>query len=267
MTNPRPLRTGVALALLVAGCATTGPGGKRSFIFISTEQEVNLGRQMVSQVEQGEKVLADAVLTDYVSEVGAKVVAVSDRKELPFRFRIIEKKDVNAFALPGGYVYLYSGLMERLDNEAELAAVLSHEISHVVARHAVKRMQQVYGYQLVASLALGGRLSETTQQVLGAAVGLVILGYGRGNELEADYSGAYYMKKAGYDPEGMVTLLGKLDDLSRHEPGPLEELISTHPPPKDRIQRLRAELGTTPPSTDSLNPGTERYRQMKARLR
>lgn len=255
------------IALSLLSCATTGPGGKRSFIMIGTADEVALGRQMAWQVESQQRVLSDPVLTAYVSQVGGKIVAVSDRSDLPFHFKVLKSDEVNAFALPGGYVYVYSGLMEKLDNEAELAGVLSHEISHVVARHAVKRIQQVYGYQVIASLALGGRAASVTGTILNAGVSLVVLGYGRANEFEADYDGTYYMEKAGYNPDGMLQLLGEIESLSKHQPGALEKLISTHPPTQERIGRIKAEIAAFPPEAQTLPLYADPYLQMKTRLK
>ena len=130
----------VLFAFLIS-CATTGPGGNKSLIIIPTSQEVAIGEGMAQQVEEQEKVLPDVAWQNYVTEIGTKIVSVCDRKDIEYHFTVIESDVANAFAAPGGYVYFYTGLLRSMDNEAELAAVMAHEISHVVARHGIKRLQ------------------------------------------------------------------------------------------------------------------------------
>jgi len=138
------LRKGILLVLLlcmVVACATTGPGGKKDLIIISDSQEISLGSEFDQQVRQENKILDNQQWQDYFNEMGQKIVAVSDRKDIEYHFTVIESDDLNAFATPGGYVYIYTGLLKLMQSEAELAAVTAHEISHVVARHGVKNLQ------------------------------------------------------------------------------------------------------------------------------
>lgn len=151
------------LSLLFYHCATTGPGGKTSVILISTEEEVSIGKQMAEQVDKDFVILRDTVVQNYISRVGNKLAQVSDRKELLYHFKVIESKELNAFALPGGYVYIYTGLLKLMESEAELAGVLGHEVGHIVARHGVRRLQQVIGINILLDIALG-KSSEAVKQ-------------------------------------------------------------------------------------------------------
>jgi len=246
-------------------CATTGPGGKKSLILITTSQEVSLGKEFAAQVDTTNPLSHDSVIVAYVDEVGQKVARISDRADLTYHFSVIDTPVVNAFACPGGFIYVYTGLLETMDNEAQLAAVLAHEISHVVARHGVKRLQQVLGLQVLLSIALG-ESSQLTQQAVGTGIAVLIQGYSRENEFESDEYGTLYMQKAGYNPEGMEQLLGKLMEMSQHEPGFFEEIMATHPPTKDRIQRVKNQIQGFGPSVQNLPFNEEQYQKIKDRL-
>lgn len=254
------------LICTLAGCVTTGPKGQKSLILISTSQEVEIGKQVAADVESKEKVLADPTVQSYVDALGQKIVSVCDRKNLKYSFKVLDSDEINAFACPGGFVYVYKGLLKTIDNEAQLAGVLSHEVSHVVARHSVKRLQQIYGLNLLVQVALGNK-SETVQGVVGAAAGIVLLGYGRDNEFEADRYGVLYEGKAGHNPDGMVQLLGKFKAMETKPPGTIEKLLSTHPPTSERIAKVQKviteEFGE---SAKGLPYGESQYESIKGRL-
>jgi len=252
--------------LLILSCATTGPGGRKSLILISTNEEISIGQKMAAQVDSTEKVLPDAEVQDYVNGVGQRIAHVSDRKDLPFHFKVLDSKEINAFATPGGYIYVYSGLLKILDDEAELAGVLSHEISHVVARHGVKRLQQVLGVQVVLSIALGSS-SQLSQDLVSTSIGIILQGYSRDNEFEADQFGTFYMEKAGYNPEGMAELLGKLDKLSDTKPTFFEKLSASHPPTKERIARVEKEITGFGQKAEGLPFNKDEYQVIKKRLK
>lgn len=252
--------------LLFLSCATTGPGGRKSLILISTNEEISIGQKMSTQVESEEKVMPDTEVQDYVNGVGQKIAHVSDRKDLPFHFKVLESKEINAFATPGGYIYVYSGLLKILDDEAELAGVLSHEISHVVARHGVKKLQQVLGVQVVLSIALGSS-SQLSQDLVSTSIGIILQGYSRDNEFDADQFGTFYMEKAGYNPKGMAELLGKLDKLSDKEPTFFEKLSASHPPTKERIARVEKEIPVFGENSKELPFNKEEYEAIKKRLK
>jgi len=261
------LRNIIVLVLLLAlvGCVTTGPKGKKSLILISTSQEVDIGKQVAADVESKEKVLDDATVQSYVNQVGQKVVSVCDRKGLTYYFKVLDNDEINAFACPGGFIYVYKGLLKTMDNEAQLAGVLGHEVSHVVARHSVKKLQQIYGVSLLIQVALGKK-SESVQKVVAAAASVVLMGYGRDNEFEADEYGTLYEYRANRNPNGMSQLLGKFKSMEKNPPGTLEKLLSTHPPASDRIARVNAQVAGFGEGAKNLPYGESEYATIKARL-
>jgi predicted Zn-dependent protease len=230
------------LFALVVSCVTTGPGGKKSVILIPTETEVEIGKEVVKEVEATERVLNNVQVQNYVSDVGRKVANVCDRRDVRYHFKVLDSEEINAFACPGGFIYIYKGLMKKMDNEAQLAAVLAHEVGHVVARHSIKRLQAVYGYAIVMEVALGEKMSATARQLVDAAAGLILLGYGRDNEYEADDYGVLYAKKAGYNPNGMVQLFEVFKQMEGNPPSTFEKLFMSHPPASDRINNANQEI-------------------------
>ena len=253
-----------ALSLLLA-CATTGPGGKKSLILISTSQEVAIGQGMADQVAQTEKALPDSVWQSYLSEVGNRIVTVCDRKDIEYHFTVIKSDQINAFAAPGGYIYFYTGLLERMETEAQLAAVMAHEISHVVARHGIKRLQASLGVALAYELAFGDGSSEAIDQAVGVGLGLVFAGYSRENERESDDFGFTYMVRAGYDPRGMEEMFHVLAQAGSESGSSFERLLSSHPETQERIANARARIGAMKPESN-LETGRERYQSMLSRL-
>lgn len=252
------------LLVLFVGCVTTGPGGKKSLVVIPTDSEVEIGKEVVKDVESKERVLNDPQVQNYVSNVGRRVANVCDRKDVKYSFKVLDSNEINAFACPGGFIYIYKGLMKQMDNEAQLAAVLAHEVGHVVARHSMKRLQAVYGYSILMEVALGDKLGQTAQQMVNAAAGLILLGYGRDNEYEADDYGILYAKKAGYNPKGMIQIFEKFKQMEGRPPSTFEKLLSSHPPASDRINNGNKEIkkvgGTNLPFKES------EYAAIKAKL-
>ena len=230
------------LLIFVISCATTGPGGKKSLILIPTETEVELGKDVVKEVESTEKVLTNQEVQNYVNKVGRKVAKVCDRKDVTYSFKVLDSEEINAFACPGGFIYIYKGLMKQMDNEAQLAAVLAHEVGHIVARHSIKRLQAIYGYSIVMEVALGEKMGQTARQMVDAAAGVILLGYGRENEYEADEYGILYAKKAGYNPKGMVQVFEKFKKMEGRRPSTFEKLLMSHPPASDRINNGNKEI-------------------------
>jgi predicted Zn-dependent protease len=235
-------------------------------ILISTADEVAIGKQMAQEVEAKEAVLADAVVQSYVSQVGNKVAQASDRKDLAWHFKVIRNKEVNAFALPGGYVYVYTGLLKGMDSEAELAGALGHEIGHVVARHSVKKLQTTYGLDILMQIAGVQQMNNAAQVAIQMGSVLVLQGYSREDEFEADYDGTYYEYKAGYNPTGMKNLLTRLKSLETQEPGALEKLLATHPPTSDRIAQVDSVIVKLPANAKSLPIGRESFQPILNRL-
>lgn len=263
-------RLSIALTVLILAtllsCATTGPGGKRDFIFISDRQEVGLGQQFDAQVKSEAKVLGDRQWQDYFNDIGQRVVAVCDRKNIEYHFTVIESDDINAFATPGGYVYVYTGLLKLMESEAELAAVTSHEISHIVARHGVKRLQQALGLSVLIELVTGKSDSKTLETAIGIGLGVALSGYSRSNEREADEFGIHYMTLAGFNPKGATNMFEHMAAASPGKRNFFENLLATHPDTQERIASANAQVRQYSADVQSRGMGKAHYTQMKARL-
>ncbi len=229
------------LLLLILACATTGPG-RKSFILIPTPVEKDLGREVAKEVESEEKLLDNSEVQSYVNSIGQRLARVCDRRDLRYTFKVIAKDEINAFACPGGHIYIYTGLLKILDNEAQLAAILGHEVGHVVARHSVKQLQKVYGYNILMEIALGDKMGKAARQAVDGSVGLILLGFGRKNEFEADELGTLYTKKAGLNPQAMIQVFEKFKKMEGSPPSTLEKLLSTHPPTSERISNCKKQI-------------------------
>jgi len=251
-----------AIALISLSCATTGPGGKKSLVFIGSGTETSMGKQAQQQVLSQSKVLADSAWQNYVDAIGQSLAQFSERKDVRYSFTVLDSKEINAFALPGGPLFIYTGLLKLMDDEAELAAVLGHEIGHVDGRHAVRQMQPVVGISAVEALAFGDK-SPAAQQALNVVLGIALTGYSRSHELEADRFGLVYMQRAGYNPEGTLRMFNKLGAGEKGERSTFEKLTATHPQTQERIAKLEMEIKKLPAGGKS---GKETYSQMKKRL-
>jgi predicted Zn-dependent protease len=184
--------------------------GREENLFISKEKEINMGRSIAEQVEEKFDLDENYLNQEKVAEIGKRIADVSDRKELIFTFKVLDKDDVeNAFALPGGYIYIFKALLEKLDDD-ELAAIIAHEVGHVCARHGIKRLQSSLGYQIMQILVIRGAKDSYTRRKAGEAFGQLMLANSREHEFEADALAVKYLKKAGYNPEGMLNALDKL---------------------------------------------------------
>lgn len=257
----------VCVIMMFISCATTGPGGKKSLILISDTQEIAIGEGMALEVDATEVILDDPDWQAYINEVGQKIVRVCDRRSIPYQFKVIKSDQINAFAAPGGFIYFYTGLLKEMDNEAELAAVMAHEISHVVARHSVKRVQAAMGVSLAYQLVFGeDGTSEAMNTAVSIGMGLTFAGYSRSNEREADQYGINYMIKAGYNPEASITMYEKLMALSGGERSVFEQLVSSHPESQERVANAKEQIVSMRPFSDQLKLNQSRYQQMKARL-
>lgn len=242
--------------LLLTGCLARNPAtGRTELSLYSDKDEISLGAQAApSVIQESGGLYRDAGLSTYVDEVGQKLVAVSDRPFLPpgdasfrYKFHLLNSSEVNAFALPGGKIFITRGILTRLGSESEMAAVLGHEIGHVAARHGVHHMQSAMGMDLLISL--GATLVKAqnpdlvgVDQIAGAArVGAFALQmkYSRDDELQSDELGMKYAGKAGYDPRGMTRVQEILKSLQAQEPGLFESLFRSHPPSDDRIEATR----------------------------
>src|SRR3984957_13630343 len=204
--------------------------------FYSLEKEIALGKGLAQQVERQAKIIDDPIIAEYVNRVGQNLVRNSDAK-VPFTIKVIDTEDVNAFALPGGFFFVNSGLILKADTEAELAGVMSHEIAHVAARHGTRQATRGELAQLatIPLIFMGGWTGYGIRQAVSVAIPVGFLSFSRGMEAEADLLGLEYMYKSGYDPGAFVDFFEKIQSLEKKKPGTMSKVFSTHPLTEDRI--------------------------------
>lgn len=244
------------LLCIVTGCAVNPVTGEKEIMLFSDAQEVNLGQNADPDIRwQFGGLYNDPKVTAYVNGVGQKAAAVSHRSNIKYHFAVVDSSVANAFALPGGFIYITRGLLVRLDNEAQLAAVLGHEIAHVTARHGIKRLQTTLGFNILLAIVdqVAAAGSEGYRQRRGfvkaastIAYGTVALGYSRDNEFQADELGTIYARGAGYNPKGMVQLLGVLKSMHSREPSWIEKYLMSHPPATERIGAVETQITQFP---------------------
>ncbi len=236
----------------------------------SLQREIALGKQAAMEVEKTAKMINDPVVTEYVNRVGQNLVRNSDAK-VPFTIKVIDSDEINAFALPGGFFYVNSGLILRADEEAELAGVMGHEIAHVAARHGTKTATKGEIMQLATIplilLGPGGWAGYGLYEGLNLAIPMSYLKFTRDAEREADFLGLQYMYKAGYDPNAFVSFFEKIEAEERRHPGSIPKVFSTHPPTPDRVQKAQEEIATILPARDEYVVTTSEFDTVKARLR
>jgi predicted Zn-dependent protease len=239
---------------------------KGTIQFYSLEREVAIGRQLAAEVDRTSKIINDPLVTEYVNRVAQNLVLHSDSK-VPFTIKVIDSEVVNAFALPGGFLYVNRGLLEAAENEAEVAGVVAHEIAHVAARHGVEQASkgELINYLSIPLIFMGGIGGYAIRQGLGLAVPLTFLKFSRGAEKEADRLGAQYMWASGYDPNALVTFFEKLQAKDKKKPGTLSKLFSTHPMTGDRITEVR-ELISQFPDRGEYQISTSEFAQVKSRI-
>jgi len=228
-------------SLSISGCATIyNPATeKKEVVFITTPMEVALGKNAAMQVTQQYAFVKDPQQVNKVTEIGEKLAKVSDRTDLKYHFAVVEDKEINAFTMPGGYIYINSGLLT-ITNDDELACVIGHEIGHVAARHIAKKLQTQLGYDILMNIALQNTSVRQMQRAIDVTFNLVELGYSREDELLADRLGAKYAYKAGYDPNAMITFLKKLKEKDKSDMGPV--FLRSHPYTSQRIQMMEKEI-------------------------
>jgi predicted Zn-dependent protease len=236
----------------------------------SLQREIELGKMQAQEVEKTAKLINDPVVTEYVNRVGQNLVRNSDAK-VPFTIKVIDSDAVNAFALPGGFFYVNSGLILRADEEAELAGVMGHEIGHVAARHGTKEVTkgQIIEWASIPLILLGpgGWAGYGLYEGLNFAIPMSELKFSRDAEREADFLGLQYMYKAGYDPNAFVSFFEKVEADDRRHPGTIPKIFSTHPLTPDRVQKAQEEISTILPARDEYVVSTSEFDLVKARLR
>jgi predicted Zn-dependent protease len=250
------------LATSLSACATVG-----QLNIVSEPQELEMGAQFASELDKELAYIEDPDIVGYIDGLGQSIARVSQRNYIPYRFKVVNTDEVNAFAVPGGYLFVNRGLIETADTECELAGVLGHEIGHVVGRHSARQITQQYGISAIAGLLLGQNPSMLAQATAKIAATGAILSYSRDMESEADHYGVQELYDAGIDPSGLASFFDKLVQLRGGAGGgKLEQFFSTHPDPGVRAGTVRAQIAKLPPKA-SLRKDSPRFQEIKAKVK
>ncbi len=237
--------------------------------FYSLEKEIALGKQLAQEVERQAKVVDDPIIAEYVNRLGQNLVRNSDAK-VPFTIKVLDSEEVNAFALPGGFFFVNTGLILKAETEAELAGVMGHEIAHVAARHGTRnatRGELAQIGMIAMSIAIPyGWTGYAIRQGAGLAIPMGFLTFSRANEREADHLGLQYMYKAGYDPIAFVDFFEKIETLEKKKPGTIAKVFSTHPMTDDRIKAAQDEIQKDLAPKDEYVVNTSEFNDVKARI-
>src|SRR5437867_3504336 len=240
---------------------------KGSINFISFDKEIAMGRQLAAEIERQVKLIEDPTITEYVNRVGQNLVRNSDAK-VPFTIKVVESDEINAFALPGGFFYVNSGLILAADDESELAAVMAHEIAHVAARHGTKQASkaELVNFASIPLIFMGGVGGFALRQAAGFLIPMQFLQFSRKDESEADYLGLQYLYKTGYDPGAAVSFFEKLQAKESAKPGSVSKMFSTHPPTGDRIEMSKKNIELVLPDKEQYVVTTSEFNQVKSLL-
>jgi beta-barrel assembly-enhancing protease len=237
--------------------------------FWSLEKEIALGKRLAQEVERQAKIIDDPIVAEYVNRVGQNLVRNSDAK-VPFTIKVIDSEEVNAFALPGGFFFVNSGLILKADSESELAGVMAHEIAHVAARHGTRqatRGELAQIAMIAASIAMPyGWTGYAAMQGANLAIPMGFLAFTRRMEREADFLGLQYMYKAGYDPTSFVDFFEKVQTMEKRKPGTVAKVFSTHPMTDDRIAASQSEIQKILVAKPEYVVNTSEFNDVKARL-
>jgi hypothetical protein len=242
-------------------------GGRGLGNWYSLETEIRMGKQYAMQVENSVKLVQDPVVNEYVNRIGQNLVRNSDAK-VPFTIKVIDSDEVNAFALPGGFFYVNSGLILAADEEAELAGVMAHEISHVAARHGTRQMTRAQWANIgtIPLIFLGGGIGYGIYEAAGLGLPLTFMKFQRNFEAEADYLGLQYMYKTGYDPQAFISFFEKIQAKEKKKPGTIAKAFASHPQTPDRIAASQKEIATILPAKPQYIVTTSEFDDVKARL-
>jgi predicted Zn-dependent protease len=235
--------------------------------FTSLEEEISLGRELAAEIERQVKLVDDPVVTEYLNRVGQNLVRNSDA-QVPFTFQVIEDDSINAFALPGGFVFVNSGILLTADEESEVAGVLAHEIGHVTARHGTENATkgQIVNLASIPLIFLGGVAGFGIRQAAGLAIPMQFMKFSRGAEEEADYLGVQYAYKTGYDPGAAVTFFEKVQARETAKPGTVSSLFASHPPTESRIEKTQKNIELVLPDRDRHVLTTSEFMDVQERL-
>jgi predicted Zn-dependent protease len=279
-----PAVSAVALAaLLLSGEAVAQQGAKnkkkdpdqigardvgKGINFYSIEKEIALGKQLAEEVRRQSKVLDDPIVGEYINRLGQNLVRNSDAK-VPFTFQVVQGDQLNAFALPGGFVFVNTGLIEATETEAELAGAMAHEVAHVAARHMTRQATrgQIVNYATLPLILLGGWTGYAVRQGAGLGIPLTFLSFDRGFESEADMLGLQYMYKAGYDPTAPIDLFERMLSLEKRNPGIIAKVFNTHPMTSDRIIKTQRNITEILADRPEFVVTTSEFNEVRERLK
>ena len=252
----------LGLALAVSACATVG-----QLNIVSEQQELEMGAQFATELDKQLTFIDDPQIVGYVDGLGQSIAKASKRNDIPYRFRVVNTDEVNAFAVPGGYLFVNRGLLETADNECEVAGVLGHEIGHVVGRHSARQMTQQYGLSTISGILLGqnpGMLTQMTSQLVANGA---LMSYSRSMESEADGYGVQELYDAGIDPSGLATFFDKLVAMQGGaKSSSLDQFFSTHPDPGARAGAVRAAVAKLP-AKPNLRKDSPNFQEVKKKLK
>jgi MAF protein len=246
---------GLAPCVFLCGCSTEYNivTGQEERYYYNTDSEVRIGESIAREVENKYKLVDDPLIQKRAEDVGKRIVSVSDRKDIDYRFQVLDDEEINAVSLPGGFVYVNKGLVDKVANDDELACILAHEVGHIVARHSIKKLQAMMGYSILRVLTATIPESGQVGNAADIAFTEIVLGYGREDELLADQLASRYAKLAGYNPYAMISFLDKLQDTQRRKPLKPKSYFKTHPYVPDRIRVVKQELGEKINFSDYIN--------------
>lgn len=254
----------VSLVGSLASCAAIG-----RFNILTTEEEIEIGREAAREIERDLKLYNDPVVTAYINSLGQILARYSRRSGLKYYFKVVDADEINAFALPGGWLYVNRGLITTAENESELAGVIGHEIGHVDRKHGARAISRHLGAAVFLDATLGGTDASAKRragrQIAAFFIGVKQLRYGRDAEREADRFAVESTYAAGIDPEGTATFFRKLVAMQKKEPGQLAKMFSTHPPSRERVENVRAQIGGLPPKA-GLTSDSRRFQEIKKRI-
>lgn len=252
----------VAIVLVVLASS----GVAAQFSLVSVEQEIEIGREVNAQVRKEMPQFKDTQVTAYIGAIGRRLTAHAPGPKYPYSFGVVDQREINAFALPGGPIWVHRGLLQAAANESQVAGVLAHEVAHIAQRHAASQMTKAsvanLGLGLLGAMLGNGTGASAAQMAAGFLTNGVFLKFSRDDERAADHVGLEIMKRAGWNPRGMVELFEVLRREANRDPGSVEMFFSSHPSPQDRINRLQSAIGRNPTGRRD----TAQFQAMKSRL-
>ena len=253
--------------LLLIGFSLMWPAvATPQFSLVSVEQEIDMGRRVDAEVRREMPVLKDAEVTAYVRSIGRRLAQHAPGPKYPYSVGVVDYREINAFALPGGPIWVHRGLMHAASNESQVAGVLAHEVAHIAQRHSADQLTKVtmanWGLGVLGAFLGNSAGAGAAQMAAGFLTNGVFLKFSRDDEREADQVGLQILRRAGWNPRGMVELFEVLGREAKRDPGSVEVFFSSHPPPQDRINQLQGEIGRTP----SGRRDSPEFQKIKARL-